>query len=432
MKAEDHVGRAEVGSAGRRDGPNERACPVPSSPLVASSAVGENSGREKGQGVAACKVQGMLRLTFRGTRASCCARGDRFDCLSGGMLPLRPAQGVERVERKGRPCVVRDSRRGSRFEANREVTCQRRRSEPTDEGCRSGRRRFVQAAGLAASAVALGRSVAAAESAESRKGAGCGRRRIAQKAVRQDGRHVVGSGDGRAPSGRLQDGRRGDSAGPRGGRRRHHVLRQLLGILERPGRGLAGPRAQRAARQGFSDDQGLHPRPRGRPGDADARRVAAAAADRPSRFVANPRRGVRQRSRAGLRKGGVLEALDKAKQQGKTRFVGFTGHKSPDVHLDMIRRGYPFDAVQMPLNVLDANFRSFEQKVLPELNKRGIAALGMKPMSGKATRDQERAADGGGDAALRDEPAGGDDDQRHGLARRAASKPAPWPATSRR
>jgi uncharacterized protein len=84
------------------------------------------------------------------------------------------------------------------------------------------------------------------------------------------------------------------------------------------------------------------------------------------------------------RKGGVLEALDKAKQQGKTRFVGFTGHKSPDVHLEMVRRGYPFDSVQMPLNVLDGSFRSFEQKVLPELNKRGIAALGMKPMNGNA------------------------------------------------
>ena len=59
-------------------------------------------------------------------------------------------------------------------------------------------------------------------------------------------------------------------------------------------------------------------------------------------------------------KGGVLEALDKAKKQGKTRFVGFTGHKDPAIHLDMIRRGYPFDSVQMPLNCLDASFRSFE------------------------------------------------------------------------
>ena len=84
-------------------------------------------------------------------------------------------------------------------------------------------------------------------------------------------------------------------------------------------------------------------------------------------------------------KGGVLEALDRAKKQGKTRFVGFTGHKDPAVHLDMVHRGYPFDAVQMPLNCLDATFRSFEKQVLPELTKRGIAALGMKPMGGTAT-----------------------------------------------
>jgi predicted aldo/keto reductase-like oxidoreductase len=83
-------------------------------------------------------------------------------------------------------------------------------------------------------------------------------------------------------------------------------------------------------------------------------------------------------------KGGVLDALDKAKKQGKTRFVGFTGHKDPHLHLEMIRRGYPFDTVQMPLNCLDASFRSFEQLVLPELKKRNIAPLGMKPMGGTA------------------------------------------------
>jgi uncharacterized protein len=80
--------------------------------------------------------------------------------------------------------------------------------------------------------------------------------------------------------------------------------------------------------------------------------------------------------------GGALEALDQAKKQGKTRFVGFTGHKDPNVHLDMLRRGYPFDSVQMPLNPFDGTFRSFEQQVLPEVNKRGIAALGMKSMGG--------------------------------------------------
>jgi uncharacterized protein len=79
---------------------------------------------------------------------------------------------------------------------------------------------------------------------------------------------------------------------------------------------------------------------------------------------------------------GVLEALTEAKQQGKTRYVGFTGHKDPIIHLDMLTRGYPFDAVQMPLNCFDGTFRSFEKHVLPEVNRRGMAALGMKSMGG--------------------------------------------------
>src|SRR6266566_4775802 len=87
---------------------------------------------------------------------------------------------------------------------------------------------------------------------------------------------------------------------------------------------------------------------------------------------------------AGLALKMLLEALDKAKKQGKVRFVGFTGHKDPSIHLDMIRRGFPFDTVQMPLNCLDATFRSFEKQVLPELTKRGMAALGMKPLGGTA------------------------------------------------
>jgi aryl-alcohol dehydrogenase-like predicted oxidoreductase len=82
------------------------------------------------------------------------------------------------------------------------------------------------------------------------------------------------------------------------------------------------------------------------------------------------------------RKGGAAEALDTAKRQGKVRFVGFTGHKDPGIHLKMLATGFPFDSVQMPLNAFDASFRSFEQKVLPELNRRGIAPLGMKPLNG--------------------------------------------------
>jgi predicted aldo/keto reductase-like oxidoreductase len=83
-------------------------------------------------------------------------------------------------------------------------------------------------------------------------------------------------------------------------------------------------------------------------------------------------------------KGGVLEALDQAKKQGKVRFVGFTGHKDPAIHLRMIQMGYAFDSVQMPLNPLDANFHSFEKIVVPEANRRGIAVLGMKSMGGTA------------------------------------------------
>jgi predicted aldo/keto reductase-like oxidoreductase len=83
-----------------------------------------------------------------------------------------------------------------------------------------------------------------------------------------------------------------------------------------------------------------------------------------------------------IRPGGAAEALLKAKKEGKVRFLGFTGHKDPSVHLKMIDTGFPFDAVQMPLNAFDAHFQSFAEHVLPELNRRGIAALGMKPLSG--------------------------------------------------
>jgi aryl-alcohol dehydrogenase-like predicted oxidoreductase len=79
---------------------------------------------------------------------------------------------------------------------------------------------------------------------------------------------------------------------------------------------------------------------------------------------------------------GAIEALDQAKKQGKVRFVGFTGHKDPSIHLRMLSHDYPFDAVQMPLNCLDASFRSFETQVLPELIKRQIAPLGMKSLGG--------------------------------------------------
>ncbi len=84
-----------------------------------------------------------------------------------------------------------------------------------------------------------------------------------------------------------------------------------------------------------------------------------------------------------FRANGAIEALDAAKKQGKVRFVGFTGHKDPDIHLQMLHYNYPFDTVQMPLNALDATYeRSFERLVLPEVLRRGIAPLGMKSLGG--------------------------------------------------
>ena len=86
--------------------------------------------------------------------------------------------------------------------------------------------------------------------------------------------------------------------------------------------------------------------------------------------------------------GGPLEALMEAKKAGKIRFIGFTGHKDPLVHLRMLdvaaQHKFHFDACQMPLNVLDAHFRSFGQQVMPRLVKEGIAVLGMKPLASGA------------------------------------------------
>lgn len=82
--------------------------------------------------------------------------------------------------------------------------------------------------------------------------------------------------------------------------------------------------------------------------------------------------------------GGAWEAMTEAKQAGKIRYVGFTGHKDPFVHLRMMEvaaaRGYKFDAVQLPLNVMDAHFRSFEKQVLPKLVAEKIGVLGMKSL----------------------------------------------------
>jgi predicted aldo/keto reductase-like oxidoreductase len=83
--------------------------------------------------------------------------------------------------------------------------------------------------------------------------------------------------------------------------------------------------------------------------------------------------------------GNVIDVLQQARKEGKIRFIGFTGHKSPDIHLHMIetadKNHFTFDSVQMPVNALDEHFNSFGQRVIPEAQKRGMAILGMKPLS---------------------------------------------------
>jgi len=91
--------------------------------------------------------------------------------------------------------------------------------------------------------------------------------------------------------------------------------------------------------------------------------------------------------------GGALEAVLEAKKAGKVRYLGFTGHKSPAIHLKMLQtgldHGFIFDAVQMPLNVMDAHFDSFEKRVLPVLQENNIGVLGMKPLAEKFILDSK-------------------------------------------
>jgi uncharacterized protein len=83
--------------------------------------------------------------------------------------------------------------------------------------------------------------------------------------------------------------------------------------------------------------------------------------------------------------GGAFEAALAARKAGKVRYIGFTGHKDPDIHLKMLntgfKHGFTFDAVQMPLNVMDPHYHSFAEKVVPVCVKHGIGVLGMKPLA---------------------------------------------------
>ncbi len=80
--------------------------------------------------------------------------------------------------------------------------------------------------------------------------------------------------------------------------------------------------------------------------------------------------------------GGALEAALAARQAGKIRFIGFTGHKSPHILKSMLAQDFDWDTCQMPINVLDAHYRSFQKEILPTLNRRNIGVIGMKSLGG--------------------------------------------------
>jgi uncharacterized protein len=84
-----------------------------------------------------------------------------------------------------------------------------------------------------------------------------------------------------------------------------------------------------------------------------------------------------------FRDGGAIEAAVAARQAGKIRFIGFTGHKSPHILQKMLDQDFDWDTCQMPINVLDAHYRSFQNEILPELNRRGIGVIGMKSLGGR-------------------------------------------------
>jgi aryl-alcohol dehydrogenase-like predicted oxidoreductase len=79
--------------------------------------------------------------------------------------------------------------------------------------------------------------------------------------------------------------------------------------------------------------------------------------------------------------GGAAEAMLRAKEEGKVRFIGFTGHKSPSIFRRMLSQGFPWDTLQMPVSVLDANFNSFQTEIVPIAQEQGIGVIGMKSLA---------------------------------------------------
>ncbi len=84
-----------------------------------------------------------------------------------------------------------------------------------------------------------------------------------------------------------------------------------------------------------------------------------------------------------FRSGGAVETALAARKAGKVRFIGFTGHKSPHILKKMLDQDFDWDTCQLPINVMDAHYRSFQKEILPELNRRNIGAIGMKSLAGR-------------------------------------------------
>jgi aryl-alcohol dehydrogenase-like predicted oxidoreductase len=114
--------------------------------------------------------------------------------------------------------------------------------------------------------------------------------------------------------------------------------------------------------------------------------------------------------------GGALEAFLDAKKAGKLRFIGYTGHKDPAIHLRMLemarQHNFHFDAVLFPSNVMDWSFRSFVHQVMPVALREGLAVQTMKPLGGKFILEQDR--DSAGVPPVRSQPTGISSDQWHG------------------
>lgn len=94
--------------------------------------------------------------------------------------------------------------------------------------------------------------------------------------------------------------------------------------------------------------------------------------------------------RKGFDKGGVVGALTEAKRDGRVKFVGFTGHTDPDVHLAVLEHEYEFDACQIPISPIEANSNAFVRRVLPELLRQNIAPLAMKTLGGNFAPVREK------------------------------------------